>query len=388
MRLKATMPLACLGVLLFCATGCNKSEEVEVDYSMPIRLSAQGEINTVNTRAASDFPNDKIYIRGVFSNSEEVGTCYEKTNWSKQKDNCYIIDASAKAIKVENGTYTFNWDVPQYWPLPGTHMIDNKDYYFLNFFSYSPATKTGTFDLTELGTNNDSIKFNMTLPALTTVNSKNYKQDMPDILYTYQGAKATRSQNKVHLGEFCHALSQVSLQVNLSDVSPNIYLKELSITLTKNGWFTHDGWLSENAEVDATTKDPKYTYGTNTIKYSYPLTSDTELKLDTVAGGKLYLNSGMSKDGYAFLVLPYDAKALVTLIYEDRTMGIGNYVEKTNTYEINKFEQVEGASKKPASLDRGKNTTLQINISGTNISKLFGDLEPWEVEKIYSTTID
>ena len=305
MRLKTIMPLACIGVLVFCATGCSKSDEMEVDYSMPIRLSAQGEISTANTRAVSDFPNKEIYIRGVFAKTEND---YTSANWGTNKDNCYIIDAAAEPATEAGETYTFNWVIPQYWHLPGTHVVGEDDFKFLTFFAYSPATND-RFSLTKTEGDYKDIKFDMNLPALDAEN----KHIMQDVLSTYQVAKADRAKNTVHLGKFCHALSQVSLKLELVNVSPNIYLKELSVTLTKSGSFLHDGWLSDAGEVNAK-KDPIYTYSTtstptDTVKYVYPIT-DAQLSKHAT----LSLYSGISDSGTSFFVLPNDPVALLTLI--------------------------------------------------------------------------
>ena len=99
----------------------------------------------------------------------------------------------------------------------------------------------------------------------------------------------------------------------------------------------------------------------------------------------------MSDSSTSFLVLPNDPEALVTLIYEDRTI-VGDPITKTNTYTINQFNEVNDAgqtvSGKPASLDRGGKTTLSIKITGNQINDLYGKLESWNTEETFTTVID
>ena len=385
MKFKFFMPFACLCGLMTVATGCNNNDEVDL-LSTPIRLSAFTEDEGgAKTRAVSDFPNSqKIYIKGAFAPAENNWTAADrvKVDWTNDKDHLYIMDAEATATGEVSGTFSFTWTTPQYWPLPGTKVKDNVDYKFLSFFAYSPEVDETNFTLTTEA-DTDKLKFNLTL---TELNGTSNVQTMPDVLYTYQGATADRARNTVNLGKFCHALSQVQVVLNTTNVSPNVFIKELSIRLSKSGSFIHDGWLSEDTEVNTTTFDPIYTHSdkNNTITYYKYNDADETLGGATKA---IFLNSGMASTGTPFLVLPNDPNALVTLTYVDKTMG-GEGVTKTNTWTVDNFLQRVGDTTIPASLDRGKKTTLELTITGNEITTITGNLVARGTDNIYETTHD
>lgn len=191
-----------LGVTLAMLTGCNDNDDggsADIDRQI-LALSAGIQSETAGTRAGStNFPNDGV-IAVTAAYYAGAGT----TDWTSYSD---IQNARAETDQDlgSGATYTFAWDTPRYWPFDGRELV---------FIAYSPQAVAGSG--VELM---DATNLRLTL-----------KEDMPDVMYAsvnataadnpYSKADQGTNYNTVNLGEFRHALSQVSVRVT-ADASMN-----------------------------------------------------------------------------------------------------------------------------------------------------------------------
>lgn len=380
-----TVLVASLAIL-----GCTK----EQNERQAIVLSANIESQESNVTKADTYPfpnSGKIVVVGVFSATENAYRDAASGEWivDWRTNNRYIDNipaTTATAPETTEGNYYFEWDSGDYyWPLTGMKMDGNVDITKLTFFAYSPAAITGKFTVTP-GTADDKkseLTMDMTLPAL---DAGTKKQDMPDIMYSDKST-ADKANQSVNFGTFRHALSQVSVKLVPSNVSPNVELTKFEIELSENASLIHHGTLY-NTATPSVLEYPTLTYSTSTITYSYNATDVAPVSISN--GSTIYLNSGMASTGTPFFVFPDDSNAKVRITLKDNTnaaaaltttyeYGIGDFLSDGQTTGI-----TQGAE---ASLTRAANILLTINITGNEIgvvssstTTLTATLEPW-VEK-------
>jgi len=206
-----------LGVTLAVLTGCHDNDEggsTDIDRQILV-LSAGMESGTVGTRAGStNFPNDGV-IAVTAAYYTGAGTA---TDWTSYSD---IQNARAETDQdlSSGATYTFAWDTPRYWPFNGSELV---------FIAYSPQAVAGSG--VELI---DATNLRLTL-----------REDMPDVMYAsvnataadYPYSKADQDINysTVNLGEFRHALSQVSVRVTAdASMNPDVELVGVQLKTTR-----------------------------------------------------------------------------------------------------------------------------------------------------------
>lgn len=164
----------------------------------PILLSSANSASTAEagTRATTNFPNNGSI--GIVA-ATKLYDVPEMTDWSLYAD---ISNRHAVATSVDNnGVYSFQWDSPCYWP------FDGSDLYFM---AYSPIS-----DGTDNGYIIDDMKRSIFM---------NLKTQMPDVMYASNNTAYiphNKTTGVVNLGEFRHALSQLTINIDAAPGLPS-----------------------------------------------------------------------------------------------------------------------------------------------------------------------
>ncbi|MCD8167056.1 MAG: fimbrillin family protein [Bacteroides sp.] len=196
-----------LSLLLLLPAGCNHSETLPQEESggadgseqQLITLRGDGIEAVTLPRALDNFPNNRKI--GVIAAEYQTGTI----DWTSYPD---IDNAGATATSEVGDTYFFSWDSPKYWPFDGSQLV---------FIAYSPVA------------NGSSV----TLSSDRTELSLQLVQEMPDVMCASNNSSPvplSKTDTIVDLGEFRHALSQLTVEVVPDTVSnPAIRITSLLV---------------------------------------------------------------------------------------------------------------------------------------------------------------
>lgn len=305
-----------LGLMLSVVilSSCSSDDIITPDeHSSPeiIKFSANSSsISSKLTRAeAAEFPNDgKIGIRAALA--------VDSINWFVSP---YLDNASATVKAKVGDNYSFDLDEVKYWPFDDSELV---------FMAYSPvASAEGAVKLNE-----DKTSLSLSLD-----------KDMPDVLYASNNTKLTSykktMKTAVDLGEFKHALSQLTLKITADEIS-DVQLTKLQV-VTRNG----------EATLDLLKGDNGLTIGRNKV-FTYDLVSSAQDIIET---------------DYKETVLLYPTTEAVThvvLQLKEKTASGQSYDYQ---YPVSVFKNNENPDK-PITLERAKNTTLSIHVKGKPIT--------------------
>ncbi|MCD7900708.1 MAG: fimbrillin family protein [Bacteroides sp.] len=194
-------------VCLVIFYGCDQTHTgVDQLGNNEIMLSSVVKPNGFTTTRATDFPNSGSI--GVVAATELSSIPHVTMNWTNYPD---ISNAEATATSVVNGVYSFNWETQKYWP------FDGSDLYFM---AYSPIATGDELDY-YLSTDHVSLFI-----ALTP--------NMPDIMYASNNTNPqpyNKTNPLVDLGQFKHALSQLTIEVVAGENMPSsMRVSNLSVT--------------------------------------------------------------------------------------------------------------------------------------------------------------
>ncbi len=304
-------------------------EEEKLIGSIYLSSTAETYTSEASTRAAEGFPNNGSI--GVIAGEYKASNI----DWTSYAD---IDNAAATATSVAGGVYNFSWnDSIKYWPMDNSPLV---------FMAYSPRAD----NLSNLFLSSDRTQLLMTLTP-----------DMPDILYaSANGTAATTPYNKdskrVNLGEFRHALSQLTVKVVADTImDPSIRINSLRVSTPKDkaAWILPDGdnglLLLEDAEED----------------FVYNL----------ISSGSVAFDSG----GTTHTVLLFPGTEDVTQISIE-LFSTDNPTTVYKEYMVSYFQSILDPEE-PIRLERGKNTILTITVKGINVVtdeiELKGTLSPW-----------
>lgn len=322
--------------------GCNESgrtpiesptqgEKIELSSSSPAYIGA-------GSRAATNFPNSGNI--GVVA-ATELENPLGDTDWSLYSD---INNAEAVAGSMDVGVggnpdrYHFAWQTQKYWPFDGSSLY---------FMAYSPRA-AGNDNNYILSTQNNSLYIAM-------------QPNMPDIMYASNNTGPqpySKNKPEVDLGEFRHALSQLTINVIAGDNLPdNIKVSNLTVRTLAT-----------------------------TASLVLPL-GDEGLVVSTLDEGPPFENVlvGGITDFQNDIIT---RKMMIFPGVEDYT-GVGITLLDTNNgqafearYMMSFFENVNSAGE-PVRLERAKNTTLEIWVNITDVEnpnetlELKGKITPW-----------
>ena len=304
-----------LFILVGTVYGCEKAAVESPGVKQegdPIVLSSGYPVSTAETgtRAATNFPNNGSI--GIVA-TKELNEVAELTDWSKYED---ISNREAVATSVDaNGVYSFQWadNVTRYWP------FDGSDLYFM---AYSPIAD-GTDNRYLIDEKKSSIFMNL-------------HSDMPDVMYASNNT-ANIPHNKttgvVKLGEFRHALSQLTINVSAAVGLPE------KITVSRLTVSTSYG--------TATLSLPE---GDNGLK---PV--EGEVYEAVLLNGITSLASTISRDLLLFPGTEDATKISITLYDSEIDYAF------TGNYMISFFQS--DAPGQPILLEPGKNTELRITVN-------------------------
>lgn len=327
----------------FLFQGCGNEEthpggeEPAGEEFSPIQLSGDGISSIEITRAASDFPNNQQI--GV------VAARYANpVDWTSYDD---IENARAITMDEAGGIFYFNFTPVKYWPFNGDQLV---------FIAYSPAA----------GNNGVTLEPNRTeLSVQLTANT-------PDVMVASNNVTAaTTPYSKVgkpivDLGEFQHALSQLTVRVTPgTNMNPEVRLESLIVRTTVTSG-TID--LLQNV-VDGLTVNPAGT------AFEYELvTATTNFANTYVANVILFPGS--------------EANTEIYVKFSDR------YFTVDGTYAVTDFENVNDPGNYNITFQQGVNSTLQFTVVGTLVEEpnenihLQGQLTDWDQRQDLGVTIN
>ena len=223
-------------------TACSEKDDVPVENPRgeAIVLSGAAGVSGTVTRtpAVYPFPNDGSVgiLASVYDQAILDGEGNVKIHWKSYDD---ILNAPATAV-VREGTdtfYSFDWVTddgkPKYWPFDGGKLV---------FMAYSPHTAGYSLyislDTDSMKRMSFSLGPNVAFPGVP---------DIPDVMWASNNGLHT-SYNKevitetggtyhsppVELGEFQHALSQLTVEIAAgSDMNANIVITRLTVSTTQ-----------------------------------------------------------------------------------------------------------------------------------------------------------
>lgn len=333
-------------LLVGTVCGCEKTnvEVLDVEQEgIPIVLSSGVSVSTAEagTRAATNFPNNgNIGIVAATELNSDIG----QTNWSLYED---INNRQAVATSVDaNGVYSFQWadNTPRYWPFDGSALY---------FMAYSPVAD---------GTNN-----NYRIDEKNSSISMDLHSNIPDVMYASNNTANmphSKTTGVVNLGEFRHALSQLTIKVNAAaGLPPKITVSRLAVSTS---YGTADLFLPE---------------GDNGLKPLKGATYEAVL-LDGSTG----LASTISR---TLLLFPgtEDETKISIAIYDTE---IGNYF--TGNYMLSVFQSDKLGQ--PILLEPGKNTELRITVNIADLQNpsapigLKGRITDWDYKGHFNIGIN
>lgn len=302
-----------MGTVYGCDNADVEAPEVNKD-SNPIVLSSaySASIAEAGTRATTNFPNNGSI--GVVAATELVDVP-ELTDWSLYAD---ISNRHAVATSQDNkGVYSFQWDSPCYWP------FDGSDLYFM---AYSPIA-----DGTDNGYIIDGQKRSIFM---------NLKPNMADVMYASNNTAYiphNKTTGVVDLGEFRHALSQLTINVKAAQGLPT------QITVSNLTFSTSYG--TANLYL------PLGEFGLVPVEGA----TYTDVLLDTSTS----LASPITRD---LLVFPgtEDKTQISITLFDTETQ-----YTFTGEYMISFFQS--DTPGQPILLEQGKNTVLNITVDKINV---------------------
>ena len=328
-----------LFTLLGIGYGCEKSSlsyvPGEKQLGEKIILGTNSETLVSGTRAATNFPNEGSI--GVVA-ATALASPITNTDWAQYSD-INNVEAVASEMTINpdlSTTYSFQWRNQKYFPFDGSKLY---------FMAYSPIT-TGESNYMMSAANN-SLYILM-------------QKKMPDIMYASNNVNPqpyNKVDSVVDLGEFRHALSQLTVKVIAGVGLPaNIKVNKLLVrtTATVANLFLP---LGDDGLV--------VTYGTNYFTN------------ELVSGTTDFQNGVIQQSLYLFPGTQDVTQISITLI---DTSNINNTFEAD--YMMSFFEN-ETNLNEPVTLQRAKNTLLEITVEITDIENpneeidLKGKITPW-----------
>lgn len=325
--------------------GCSEDKTEPVEERAAIRLSSCTEICHYVTRAgsltragATDFPNEGRI--GV------IAALYNPTieaDWNSYSD---INNVSAIAIEEVDNTYEFEWESGmKYWPFDETNLI---------FMAYSPYTENGVSSPINISTDRRFLSIQL-------------HDNMDDVMFSAGNATAESTPYNKHsevvdLGEFQHALSQLTIQVIAGqNMNPNVRVNSLQV-------YTANGGGSLNIQTGETQ--------VSEMDWTYALAAD---------------------------MVPFqpDSLSQTVLLFpgtEDRMrVRISLGVEGTNqwidmNYAMSSFNNITHNGEDLV-LEKGRNTILKLRIAGVPVQEeddqiqLEGILSEWIYKGDFGITI-
>lgn len=320
---------------------CTKADLDKKDTGDEIKLSSLSEPSASVIRAVGNFPNDGSI--GLLATTELNTAEPIQTNWRAYPD---INNARATASAVNAGLYSFQWDEMKYWP------FDGSDLYFL---AYSPHT-----DVNDLG-----YILSDNVPSLFI----EIRQNMYDIMCA-SGNTNLQPYNKtsgtVNLGEFQHALSQLTIQVEPATNMPST-IRITGLTVSTQA---RSGSLLLYRGVDGISPN---------------LTTGNPLEITLVTGSVDFSHQNIVRSQLLFPGTEDYTQISISLV------DTATQSTLSRTYQMSYFaNDVEG---EPIRLQRGKNTVLRIIVSVVNVENpdeaivLNGSITDWNYQGRYGVTI-
>lgn len=290
------------------------------------------------TKATGSFPNDgKIAVTAAYYNGVSV-------NWLSYPD---IQNTTATANQINDTHYEFVWnnnDI-KYWPFDDSELV---------FMAYSPVPDGSAV----------SMGYDPTFVKLSL------QANMPDVLYATANATASivpymkTAADTVRLGEFRHALSQVTVKVQPGEhMNPNVQVSSLTLTTTKR-----------KATLDLFGGDTGLTLDTQDESFTYSLvTSPTN-----------FFTTPVSETVLVYPATEDDTTVSISLTDGQFSVSV--------TYDIADFENIV-SNLNDLKFERAINTILTITVNGTEVQKpndniqLKGTLSNWDPQENYGVII-
>lgn len=329
-----------LFTLLGIGYGCEKSSLSYVPEQQKtgnkIILGTNSETNVSGTRASTNFPNGGSI--GVMA-ATALASPITGTDWAQYSD---INNAEAVASRINinldppyKPEYYFDWKSQKYWP------FDGADLYFM---AYSPITTGNSHYM--LSTMNNSLYIQL-------------QKTMPDIMYASNNVNPqpyNKIDSVVDLGEFRHALSQLTVKVIAGDGLPStIKVNKLSVSTT------------------ATVANLFLPLGDDGLIVTY----GAEYFTNELVGGTTDFQNGVIQQSLYLFPKTQDVTMIsITLVDTSNTNNTfeGNYM--MSYFESDNLgEEIK--------LERAKNTLLEITVKITNVENpnteidLKGKITPW-----------
>jgi len=305
-----------------------------------IYLSSTAETTSFTTKAgADDFPNSgSIGVIAAEYNATAI-------DWTSYPD---INNAPATATSLTNGIYTFSWpsNAIKYWPFDNSQLV---------FMAYSPRTEN---------LQNISLSDNRTTLAISLT------QNMQDVLYASANENAeTTPYNKVSkrvdLGQFKHALSQLTVEV-VADATMDESIQVNSLRVST---------YQRSAELNLLKGDNGLDVAAN---------AENEFVYTLVSANTSFKTQKISKTVLLFPGTQDVTKISIDLFSTDNPTTVGK------EYMVSYFHDDLNPNE-PLTLERGKNTTLTINVKGKNVNttdiELMGTLSSWNYQGDFGITI-
>jgi len=325
--------------------GCSEDKTVPVEEKTPIRLSSCTEICHYVTRAgsltragATDFPNEgRIGVIATLYNPAR------QADWTAYSD---LDNVPAIATNEVDDTYEFEWENGvKYWPFDETNLI---------FMAYSPYTDNGVSSPINLSADRKHLSIQL-------------HDNMDDVLYSAGNANAeltpyNKHSEVVDLGEFQHALSQLTIQVIAgNNMNPDVRVTKIEV-YTANG----SGQLNiQDGEINVLENDLTYSLASDLVPFIPDSLSQTVLLFPGT---------------------------------EDRMrVNISLHIEGTEqradlSYAMSSFNNITHNGEDLV-LERGRNTILKLRISGVpvqeddELNQLDGILSEWIYKGDFGITI-
>ncbi|MCC8089001.1 MAG: fimbrillin family protein [Rikenellaceae bacterium] len=331
----------CAGILAGCNSELDevstpeRNGEEESAENSAILLSAPAGTE-YGTKALGDFPNSgRIAVTAAYYNGGSV-------NWLSYAD---IQNTPATANQISGNYYEFTWDDVKYWPFDDSELV---------FMAYSPLADGSAV----------KMGYDPTVLQLTLQN------DMPDVLYASGNETAETvpyrksTTDTVRLGEFRHALSQVTVIVQPGEnMNPAVQVASLALTTAKR-----------NATLDLFGGDSGLTVDYQDDSFTYTLVSSAQ-NFDTTPISETVLVYPSTED-----------YATVSIRLTDGQFSLNA------SYDISDFENIVSGIN-DLSFDRAKNTILTITVNGVEVQNpddnivLKGTLSDWEYKGNYGVII-
>lgn len=363
------------GLFFLCACAGNDDSGMTDGNNIPsegdrdkIVLTGTSALSGTLTRALDAFPNQGSVgiLASLYdpSNTDNNGNVI--INWLSYAD---IVNAPATALVRSSGdtSYSFDWVTddsrPKYWPFDGSQLV---------FMAYSPHTKDYPFNL-QLDTYTLSELFFSFSPV---------SQDTPDVMFASNNASHTPYSKDpitesngtyvsptVDLGEFRHALSQLTVEV-VSDegMNPNIVITELTVETT------HRSATISLADGSVLLGEP------GEIPYVYTLIS-SDTPFNTEAFSRTVLLIPGTEDVTKISISLRDAGSETDITYDWSFM-------------MPFFTNIDPSSTETLKLEQGMNSTARIRVKSVGVPtpteeiELRGVISGWNERGKFGVTIN